>query len=237
MQGLPFCTRALLLACVLCFPASHAWGYRPFVSTDAAVVDPKEVGIELGECTLERTQGEHTFTMPSLVVHDGLLTNIALVGELRVQESPTQTVDVVDLGLCVQAVLTEGVFQGEDGSSVAREAGPCCRPPGPASAGVASKASGCCVGVSPVHLAGASGRWWPAGWQGARRHLGRDWRVAGGANRQGSRRGQRRARPRGKAAACRAPRRALAPCCGQPRPRCGEQARAPGGSTGRSQQM
>jgi len=48
MQGLPCCTRALLLACVLCFPAFHAWGYPPFVSTDAAVVDPKEVGIELG---------------------------------------------------------------------------------------------------------------------------------------------------------------------------------------------
>ena len=90
MQGLPCCTRALLPACVLCFPASHAWGSRPFVSTDAAVVDPKEVGIALGSCTLERTQGEHTFTMPSLVVHDGLLTTIALVGELRVQESPTQ---------------------------------------------------------------------------------------------------------------------------------------------------
>jgi hypothetical protein len=25
-----------------------AWGYRPFVSTDAAIADPREVEIELG---------------------------------------------------------------------------------------------------------------------------------------------------------------------------------------------
>ena len=36
--------------------------YRPFVSTDAAVADPREVEIELGALTLRRTGHENTFT-------------------------------------------------------------------------------------------------------------------------------------------------------------------------------
>src|SRR5262245_55183797 len=107
LQGLPLCAHVLLWAYVLCFPASRAWGYRPFVSTDAAVVTPKEVEIELGYFTLERTQGDNTFTIPSLVLNYGLLTNVELVGELRVQRSPTQTIDVVDPGLFVKTVFRE----------------------------------------------------------------------------------------------------------------------------------
>ena len=124
MQGPPLGTRTLLIACVLGCLASRAWGYRPFVSTDAAVVDSREVEIELGYFTLERTQGENTFTIPSLVLNYGLLTNVELVGELRVQQNPTQTIDVVDPGLFVKAVLKEGILQGKDGISVAIEAGP-----------------------------------------------------------------------------------------------------------------
>src|SRR5262249_19956502 len=124
IQGLLLCACALLLACVVCFPASRAWGYRPFVSTDAAVAERQEMEIELGYFTFERSQGEHTFTIPSLVLNYGLLTNIELVGELRVQESPNQTVDVVDPGLFVKAVLKEGILQGKEGLSIAIEAGP-----------------------------------------------------------------------------------------------------------------
>ncbi len=123
-HGLLVCAHALLVAWVLGFPASRAWGYRPFVSTDAAVVDPHEVEIELGYFTLERVKRENTFTIPSLVLNYGLLTNIELVGELRVQQSPTQTIDVVDPGLFVKTVLKEGILQGKDGISVAIEAGP-----------------------------------------------------------------------------------------------------------------
>jgi hypothetical protein len=115
---------ALLLVCVVCCPASRAWGYRPFVSTDAAVAERQEMEIEFGYFTLERAQGEQTFTIPSLVLNYGLHTNIELVGELRVQESPNQTVEVVDPGLFVKAVLKEGVLQGKEGLSVAIEVGP-----------------------------------------------------------------------------------------------------------------
>ncbi len=124
LQGLPRCAHTLLLASVLCCPASRAWGYRPFVSTDAAVVTAKEVEIELGSFTLERTQGDNTLTIPSLVLNYGFLTNVELVGELRVQRSPTHTIDVVDPGLFVKTVLREGVLQDKDGISVAIEAGP-----------------------------------------------------------------------------------------------------------------
>ena len=62
-----FCTQGTLVLALLCLLASSAWGYRPFVSTDAAVVDSREVEIELGYFTLERTQGENTFTICSSV--------------------------------------------------------------------------------------------------------------------------------------------------------------------------
>jgi len=94
------------------------------VSTDAAVAERQEIEIELGYFTFARTQGENTFTIPSLVLNYGLLTHIELVGELRLQQRPTQTIDVVDPGLFVKAVLTEGILQGKDGISVAIEAGP-----------------------------------------------------------------------------------------------------------------
>src|SRR5215831_11000799 len=115
---------ALLLACVLGCLASRAWGYRPFVSTDAAVAERQEMEIELGYFAFERAQGEQTFTVPSLVLNYGALTNLELVGELRVQEGPNQTAEVVDPGLFVKAVLKEGVLQGKEGLSVAIEAGP-----------------------------------------------------------------------------------------------------------------
>jgi hypothetical protein len=46
---------------ILLMPAS-APAYRPFVSTDAAVSDPREVEIELGYFTLERTGRDNTIT-------------------------------------------------------------------------------------------------------------------------------------------------------------------------------
>ncbi len=123
-QGLPWCAWALPLVLTLCFPTSLAWAYRPFVSTDAAVVEPHEVEIELGYFTLERTKSENTFTVPRLVLNYGLLKNMELVGEVGVQRSPTRAVDVVDAGLFVKTVLKEGVLQGKKGIGFAIEVGP-----------------------------------------------------------------------------------------------------------------
>jgi hypothetical protein len=62
-----------MLAALL-IPAS-AWAYRPFVSTDAAVADPKEVEIELGYFNLERTRRENAITTPSAVLNYGFAKN------------------------------------------------------------------------------------------------------------------------------------------------------------------
>ena len=99
-----------------------AWAYRPFVSTDAAVANPKEVEIELGYFNLERTRRENTFRTPSLVLNYGLFKNWEAVGELRVEASPD--FEITDPGLFLKAVLKEGFLQEKPGVSVAIEAGP-----------------------------------------------------------------------------------------------------------------
>jgi hypothetical protein len=101
-----------------------AWGYRPFVSTDAAVVDPREVEIELGYFNLERANEENTFITPKVVLNWGLVRNLEVVGEFEVEKAPEESAQVVDPALFLKAVLKEGVLQGEDGTSFAVEAGP-----------------------------------------------------------------------------------------------------------------
>ena len=80
--------------------------YRPFVSTDAAVADPREVEIELGTLTLDRTGRENTFTTPSVVVNYGVRERWELVGEFRVQEG--SGTEIIDPGVFLKGVLKEG---------------------------------------------------------------------------------------------------------------------------------
>jgi hypothetical protein len=49
-------SRSLAIVLLLIFSESVAWGYRPFIATDAAVADPKAMEIELGYFTLEREE-------------------------------------------------------------------------------------------------------------------------------------------------------------------------------------
>lgn len=114
---------SLLLASLLLFlTVPPAAAYRPFVSTDAAVADPKEVEIELGAFNLERTRRENTWTTPGVVLNYGLTKNWEAVGEFRVESSPDA--NVTDPGLFLKGVLKEGVLQEKSGLSVAVEAGP-----------------------------------------------------------------------------------------------------------------
>jgi hypothetical protein len=101
-----------------------AWGYRPFVSTDAAIVDPREVEVELGYFNLERVDEENTFITPKVVLNWGLMRNLEVVGEFEVEKAPNESAQVVDPALFLKVVLKEGVLQGEDGMSLAVEAGP-----------------------------------------------------------------------------------------------------------------
>jgi len=107
--------------CVVAWSAP-ASAYRPFVSTDAAVADPKEIEIELGYFTLDRTRDEHTFIIPRTVVNWGLLKNWEAVAEFAIQRAPDATLDVIDPALSLKGVLKEGVLQDKDGFGFAVEA-------------------------------------------------------------------------------------------------------------------
>jgi hypothetical protein len=72
---------------LLCLPAT-AWAYRPFVSTDAAVADVREVEIELGYFNLAHTGRNTTISIPSVVLNYGIANNWELVAGFRMQDSP-----------------------------------------------------------------------------------------------------------------------------------------------------
>lgn len=112
----------LLLAWL--FAPTPSWGYRPFVSTDAAVADPKEVEIELGYFTLEHTHDENAFVIPRVVVNYGVVKNLEAVAEFAVRRSPDAEVDVIDPALFLKSVVKEGVLQEKTGPGIAVEAGP-----------------------------------------------------------------------------------------------------------------
>src|SRR5260370_41522547 len=92
-----------LLTAALAFALPRAEAYRPFISTDAAVADPKELEIELGYFTLRRERGENTFLVPSAVLNYGLWRNVELVGDVRVARAPSGDVDVIDPAVFVKA--------------------------------------------------------------------------------------------------------------------------------------
>src|SRR5262249_58198478 len=101
--------------------ASPTWGYRPFIATDAAVVERARMEIELGYLTLVRTQGENTFMIPQVVLNYGLAQTVELVGEFKGEEGPETGLQLVDPALSLKAVLREGILQEETGLRVAVE--------------------------------------------------------------------------------------------------------------------
>src|SRR5207249_12320413 len=117
-------THGLFVLAGIVLLASSAWGYRPFVSTDAAVAEPARMEIELGYFTLARTQGENTFLTPQIVVNYGLAQNLELVGEAGVEKPPDAGPQLVDPALFLKAVVKEGLLQEKEGVSVAVELGP-----------------------------------------------------------------------------------------------------------------
>jgi hypothetical protein len=117
-------THATLVLVLMALLSSVAWGYRPFVSTDAAVAERHRMEIELGYVTRTRTQGQYTFTTPQLVVNYGFAQNLEIVGEFQVEETRDVGLQLVDPGLFLKAVLREGILQEKEGVSLAVELGP-----------------------------------------------------------------------------------------------------------------
>jgi len=106
------------------FAPTRSWAYRPFISTDAAVADPKEVEIEFGYFTLEREKGENSFIVPRVILNYGLFKSWEAVAEFAVRRSPGAEVNVIDPALFLKGVLKEGVLQDKDGIGIAVELGP-----------------------------------------------------------------------------------------------------------------
>lgn len=117
-------SRSWLMAVALLLPASTAWGYRPFVSTDAAVADPHELEVELGYFALERHKGTNTFIVPKVILNYGIVRDLEVVGEFEVVKPPDRGAQLVDPGLFLKAVLKEGVLQQKEGIGFAVEMGP-----------------------------------------------------------------------------------------------------------------
>jgi hypothetical protein len=103
---------------------NSAWGYRPFVSTDAAVADVKEVEVELGYFNLERAKGKNNFIIPTIVLNYGFMPRVEIVGEFAVEEPIHGHTRLTDAGLSLKAIVREGVLQEKSGPSLAIEAGP-----------------------------------------------------------------------------------------------------------------
>jgi len=112
----------LLFVCLV--TPTPSWAYRPFISTDAAVADPKEIEIELGYFTLERTKDENSFIIPRVVFNYGWFKDWELVAEFAVRRAPDAEVNVIDPAVFLKGVLKEGVLQDKDGFGFAIEAGP-----------------------------------------------------------------------------------------------------------------
>jgi hypothetical protein len=120
-------SRDIVLATAFLVTVGHgtpASGYRPFVSTDAGVVNPKELEIELGYFTLDRAAGENTFIIPKVVLNYGIFRNLEVVGEFELAKPPRGDIVLLDPGLFLKAVVKEGILQKKDGISCAVEAGP-----------------------------------------------------------------------------------------------------------------
>jgi len=143
---------------VVLFAPVSARAYRPFVSTDAAVADVKEVEIELGYFNLERTRRENTITTPAVVLNYGVAKNWEVVGEFRLEGRPD--VEISDPGLFVNGVLKDGVLQDKEGISVAVEAGPLLPSTLPHERGVGAAATGivsATLAPFTVHVNGGGG--------------------------------------------------------------------------------
>jgi len=152
-------TLAAFVSTLLLMPWT-AWAYRPFISTDAAVADQRDLEIELGYFTLEQSKGENTFRIPSLVLNYGAWKNTEIVGEFRIERNPRGDIDVVDPGLFLKAVLKEGLLQEKPGVSFAIEAGPLLPSTVADERGVGFEAVGILSGrVAPLtlHLNGGGG--------------------------------------------------------------------------------
>jgi hypothetical protein len=111
----------------LCLTASSgpAWAYRPFDGTDAAVVAPGELEIELQPAGRLREGGNTTLVAPATVINYGLNEGWEAVfeGQGQTPLSPSGPTSLTLAGAFLKHVLQPGSLQDKTGPSVATEFG------------------------------------------------------------------------------------------------------------------
>src|SRR5215470_15543426 len=131
---------AYLVVVGLCAPMP-SWAYRPFVSTDAAVADPKEVEIELGYFTLEREKHENSFVIPRTVINYGLVKDWEVVGEFAIRRTPDGEINLIDAALFLKGVLKKACSRTRTASGSPSRSGRCYPRPRRGNASSGSKGS------------------------------------------------------------------------------------------------
>ena len=112
---------SLIVAVIVSGAPSRALAYRPFVSTDAAVADRREVEIEFGYAGFRRSDGRTTIVAPTVIASIGLgrgleaVVEFKLVNDLSRGEGRDHT-RFEDSALSLKWIAREGVFQ-EHGSA------------------------------------------------------------------------------------------------------------------------
>ncbi len=105
---------------------SNVYAYRPFVSTDAAVVEMGETELEIGLYNFTDDKGLDEITIPSLIYNYGLTDTWELVAEFDIQiykEGDDDDNELKDPAVFLKNVFKEGILQNKDGASMAWEFG------------------------------------------------------------------------------------------------------------------
>ncbi len=120
--------RTILISILTIFIAgiSDVYAYRPFESTDAAVVEKGETEIEIGVYSFTDDKGLDEITIPSLVYNYGLSDTWQFVAEFDIQiykEGDDDNRELKDPAIFLKNVFKEGFLQDKEGSSIAAEFG------------------------------------------------------------------------------------------------------------------
>ena len=121
MRKLPCALLLVLLAAPF-----KTMAYRPFASTDAAVVSKGTSEVELGIVDFSHHRGQSTVASPDIRYNYGCATNWELVleGVLQLYDSSGGDVDLLDPEFHVKVVLVDGPLQdGDSPVSLALEVG------------------------------------------------------------------------------------------------------------------
>jgi hypothetical protein len=116
----------VLIATVLMSSVSNVYAYRPFDSTDAAVLEKGETEIELGLYNFTDDGGLDEISIPSFIFNYGLTDTWEIIAEFELQtykEGDDDNCELKDPAIFLKHVFKEGFLQDKDGACMAVEFG------------------------------------------------------------------------------------------------------------------